>query len=263
MRNTLLGLSLIIGFAASPAWANSAFDGTWQGDMKTISLTAKPYELRLMGGIYHCGLCKPEFEVKADGAFHAVKGHDYFDEESVKVINAQSIMITDRKAGKVTSIGTFTVSPDDQFLHYEFTDLTSANGKKVTGSGKDSRVKKGPAGSHAISGLWQANPVDKMSPDALRFTVKVMGNHLHYAAATGENYDVVFGGPPVNIKGDLAKTQVTATKTADNSITLTLQRQGKVVAVNSLTMAADGKSLTSIYEDKIDDIVFKHTAHKQ
>lgn len=263
MPRLLIVVALVVLTAAAPALAASPFDGTWKSDIKSATYTAKPYELRLAGGIYHCGQCIPAFDIKADGNFHPVRGHAYFDEAAVKVIDDHRIEQTDRKAGKVTSISKMTVSPDGKSLSYDFTDLTSANGKPVTASVRDTRVSKGPAGSHAVSGTWRNNPADTMSADALTFTIRLDGNKFHFAGATGESYDAVIGGPAVPIKGDIGKTMVAVTRPSPNTIVATQAHDSKPFGVWTIVAAADGRSLDASYVDKRDGSVLKYRALKQ
>lgn len=263
MKRLFTAFALVALTVAAPALAATPFDGTWKGDIKSATYTAKPYELRLAGGTFHCGDCTPAFDIKADGNFHPVKGHAYYDEAAVKVIDDRRIEQTNRKVGKVTSISKLTVNPDDKTLAYEFADMTGANGKPVTASGRDTRVGRGPAGSHAVSGTWRNNPADTMSAEALTFSTKVDGNKFHFVGATDESYDAVIGGPAVPIKGDIGKTMVAVTRPSPNTIITTQARDGKPFGVWTIVAAADGRSIDARYVDKRDGSVLKYRALKQ
>jgi hypothetical protein len=69
----------------------------------------------------------------------------------VKVVDDHTIELTEKKDGKTMFTGTDTVSSDGNTLTTKFTDETED--KPVTGEVTSTRVSKGPAGSHAVSGI--------------------------------------------------------------------------------------------------------------
>jgi hypothetical protein len=48
-----------------------------------------------------------------------------------------------------------------------------------------------------------------------------------------------------------------------NTIEETAKRNGKVISVNRITLAPDGKTLSFVFEDKLRDVTYKSTATKQ
>ena len=77
--------------AATPALAADRFDGTWKGDVASATVTGKPDTLLLKNGMYTCSSCTPAYTIKADGAFHAVKGKSYWDETSVAIVDDHTV----------------------------------------------------------------------------------------------------------------------------------------------------------------------------
>jgi hypothetical protein len=254
-------------FVSSSGYAASLFDGTWKRDLATAEMTSiKPYEMLLVDDVFHCDTgCKPPYKLKADGEFHPVPliGDDAYDEESIKVIDAQSVLFTDRLAGKIVSVTKYAVSADDKSYRYESTDISRANGKQIVSSGIVTRLKSGPAGSHAISGTWHDNGPDTLSPESMTFTYKLDGKKVHYVRGTGESFDAVVGGPKVVMRGDELKTMKAVRMPSKTAMVVSGYRKGKLVDIFTLNVASDGESMNVVYESKENNFVYKYKARKQ
>ncbi len=248
----LLGTMLPIAAAlATPANAASPFDGTWKIDLGAAKLSDKPDVFLLKDGVYECQSCAPAFKVKADGAFHPVTGQPYYDAVAIKVADPHTVLETDRKGAKTAVTSTSTVSADGQTLSFAFKDMTAASGALVTGKGTETRVAKGPAGAHALSGSWKMTSLSNFSDNGLVLTFKEEANGLMMSAPTGQSYHAVWGGPAVPVKGDTAKTMAAVKKIDARSFQETDTRSGKVVLVITATVAADGKTMTADIDDKM------------
>lgn len=80
-----------------------------------------------------------------------------------------------KKNGKITNTWKATVSPDGNALRFENTYTCSVKSAPITIRKVYTRVAKGPAGSHAISGSWE--PVKASgSENDLQETWKVEGD---------------------------------------------------------------------------------------
>jgi hypothetical protein len=77
---------------------------------------------------------------------------------------------------------------DDKTLSFEFSDSSATNADPVTGQGEATRVAKGPAGSHAISGSWRTTKFENFSNNGLTFSFKVENNSLSMTNLTGQSY---------------------------------------------------------------------------
>lgn len=245
------------------AVAQSAFDGTWKFDLDTAKFPAKPDVFILQDGMYHCKTCVPPVDVKADGADHKVTGHPYYDMMSIKVLDARSIEEIDKKNGKTVSTSKVSVSPDGDTLTFEFTDSSASNGEPVTGRGQATRVAKGPAGSHAISGSWRTAKIDRVSDNGLLLTYKVAGDSLTMTTPTGQSYTAKFDGTEAPMQGDPGTTSVSLKRTGSNSFEEIDKRDGKVVAVVRISVSSDGKTMTIAVEDKVRGTTSQFTANKQ
>ena len=226
------------------AFAGSTLDGTWKSRLDSFKVTGKPDSYLLADGTYTCSSCDPTFKVKADGADHAVTGHDYYDSVKVKVVSPSAIEITYHRAGKVSAKVTRTVSADGKSFAGTFVNYDGT--KKVTGSFTEKRVSAGPAGAHAISGEWMADQLTAGN-DALRIVSYTMTNDGFKMDSNGQSYDAKFDGKEYPVRHDPGHTTVTLKKLSANEVEETDHRQGKVTDVIHIA-TADGKTMN--VEDK-------------
>src|SRR5713226_5681651 len=245
------------------AMAQSVFDGTWKVDMKTAQFPTKPDVYLLQDGMYHCKTCVPPIDIKADGQDQKVSGHPYYDLMSVKVVDDRTIEETDKKNGKTVGTSKSWVSPDGNTMMFEFSDSSATNADPVTGKGEETRVAKGPAGSHAISGSWRMSKMESMSDNGLAFTYKVAGDSLTMTNPTGQSYTAKLDGTEAPYKGDTGTTSVSVKKVDMNTMEETDKRDGKVITVSRITVSADGKSMTITWDDKLHGTNGKVVAQKQ
>jgi len=231
--------------------AQSAFDGTWKVNLDTAKFPEKPDEFLLKDGMYQCKTCVPPIEVKADGQDQKVTGQPYFDTLSVKVVDDRTIEETQKKNGKTVGTSKSWVSPDGNTMMFEFNDSSATNADPVTGKGQSTRVAKGPAGSHAISGSWRLAKIDDVSDNGLSFTFKVTGDTVEMTSPTGQSYTAKLDGTDAPYKGDPGTTSVSVMKKGPNTLEETDKRDEKVIAVSVMTVSADGKTMKIATEDKL------------
>ena len=258
----LLAVLAALGTPA-PAAAQSVFDGAWKIDMNKVDFPKKPDIFLLQGGMYTCKSCAPPYTIKADGTDQSVSGHPYFDSAAIKVVNDHEIQETDKKSGQVVATSTSTVTPDGSTLMVEFKDSSNTNGgPPVTGKGKATRAAKGPAGSHAISGSWQTTKLEGISDNAVIWTYKVTGDQITMTNPTGQSYTAKLNGGDAPMKGDPGVTSVSV-KMMGNTLEETDKRDGKVIGVFKVTVAADGKTAKASFDDKLQNRTTDFTATKQ
>jgi hypothetical protein len=263
MKKPLWFVLLLSVLTPGLAMAQSAFDGTWKVDLKTAQFPTKPDVYLLQDGMYHCKTCVPAIAIKADGQDQKVTGHPYYDMASIKVIDGRTIEEIDKKNGKVVATSKTWVSADGNTLMFEFTDSSATNADPVTGKGEETRVDKGPAGSHAISGSWRTSKMDTISDNGLTFTYKVAGDSLTMTNLTGQSYTAKLDGTEAPYKGDPGTTSVSVKKTGMNAMEETDKRDGKVISVARMTVSADGKAMTIAVDDKLHGTTMQFTAQKQ
>ena len=152
--------------APAAALAASAFDGTWKLRVGSIQVTGKPDVWVITEGTYSCSSCDPPVDkLPADGAFHKLSGHAYYDELQVRVVDARTVEISQRQNGKTVVTGTMQVSADGKSFTNKFTSFQGA--QPMTGTFSEKRVAAGPPGSHALSGSWLQDQMSEAN-DALR-----------------------------------------------------------------------------------------------
>jgi hypothetical protein len=148
-------------------------------------------------------------------------------------------------------------------MMFEFTDSSATNADPVTGKGEETRVAKGPAGSHAISGSWRTSKMDTVSDNGLLFTYKVEDGSLMMSTPTGQSYTAKLDGTEAPYKGDPGTTSVSVKKVDKNTMEETDKRDGKAISVARITLSADGKGLTIAVDDKLHGTTMQFTAQKQ
>ena len=226
------------------ALAKSPFDGTWKTRLDSYQFSGKPDVYEISNGMYDCKSCAPPYKIKADGTDQPVPDHAYLDQESVKILSASTVQITDKQAGKVTSTLTTTVSADGSKLTSKFTSYVGE--KPFSGSFTEKRVGPAAAGAHALSGSWMQDSMADMSDVARTVRLESTPNGLKMIW-NGQITDGKFDGKEYPTVGDPGKTMVSLKKVSDTRLEETDRRQGKVFDVIVWTIAADGKSIT--YED--------------
>ncbi|MDG2539423.1 hypothetical protein P5Y53_17230 [Dyella jiangningensis] len=256
------GLCLLLLCPVS-AMAEGPFDGTWKVDMSKVQMPKKPDVLVLKDGMYDCTTCVPPISVKADGQDHPVTGHPYYDAMAVQIVDAHTVKETDKKGGKVVATSTTTVAPDGKSARVEFSDSSNSSGAPVTGSAELKQVAAGPAGSHALSGSWITATMGEMSDNATQITFKEEGGMMSMSSPTGQSYQAKMDGTEAPYKGDPGISTVTVKKAGRNSMVETDKRDGKVIAVLTSTVSADGKTMHVLFDDKLRNRTMSFEAEKQ
>ena len=263
MKHLLLAAPVCLLLASSAFAQQSPFDGTWKIDMNKVTFPQKPDVFVLQNGMYSCKTCTPPYTIKADGTDQKVTGHPYFDTVAIKVVNDHEIQETDKKGGKTVATSETTVSPDGKTATFTFTDASNTNGgAPVKGKGTSTQVAKGPAGSHAASGSWRVDKLESLSDNAIVWTYKVKGDELTMTNPTGQTYTAKLNGPDAPMKGDPGVTSVSLKKMG-NTLEETDKRDGKVIGVLKLTVAADGKTAKASFTDTRQNRTTQFDAVKQ
>jgi hypothetical protein len=263
IRRTIVPVLIAGAAAATPALAQSAFDGTWKTDLSTLQMPQKPDVFAVKNGVYTCESCVPRVEVPADAADHAVTGHPYYDQIAVRVVDDRTIRVAQRLKGKLMFVGESKLGSDGKTLAFSFRDTSSPTGKVVTGHGSEHRVGPAPAGTHAVSGSWKADKMQDVSEAGLVVTFKTAGDTIHMATPTGQSYDARIGGPAVPIQGDNARTMAAVKRISATTLAETDTRDGKVVGVMTMTVRPGTNMMEVTWDDRVQGTVQTYKAHKQ
>jgi hypothetical protein len=258
MKTTILALL----FLPATALAASALDGTWKMRADSLKVSGKPDEFAIAGGMFTCPSpsCDPPLNVKADGTDQKVSGHDYYDAIAIKVVDASTVQETRKRAGKIVSTVTLSVSADGKTLHGKFVDYNGEKPASATFTQK--RVAAGPAGSHAVSGAWLQSSVSDAN-DALTTVTYHMGADGFSMDANGQTYKAKFDGKEYPVEGDPGKTVVTLQKVDANTVVETDHRAGKTTDEIRIAAAGDGKSITVTDRDLVHGQTSTMTLDKQ
>lgn len=240
-------LLAILFLVPTALWAQSAFDGTWVQDLGSTQFSQKPHTYVLDKGVYTCSTCVPKINVKADGEDHPVSGSKYFNTMAVRVVDSNTVEEIDKKDGKTMYKNAWTVSDDGKKLTDKWEDDTEQ--KPVTGEMIYSRISKGPAGSHAISGSWRAEKSENVSSNGTRFTFQSTGDGLKFSDNNGVTWEAKFDGKYNPEQGDPGNSMMSLKKVNDHSLDYTEQRDGKTVTTGHVTVSADGKKMTVVGTD--------------
>lgn len=255
---TCLALALLVpGYA----FAQSAFTGTWKLDVSSAEGTGRPEVVHLKDGMFECN-CVPPVKVKADGADHAVAGHPGFDTVAVKVLNDHSYQETFKKDGKVVSTSTATVAADGKTATVEFADHGPS---PMSGTLLVDRIGPRTPGANAADGIWAFDHYTRLSGGLLTGTYKVDGDKVSYSDLAGDSYTAKLDGKPVPYtSGDGASGMtVSVERVGNDGLRETYYRNGKVTSWDTMTVAADGKSMKSVNHNVKESRAMTSVAYKQ
>jgi len=229
----------VLAFAPALALAGSALDGTWKLRVSSMKASGRPDSRLVVDGTYSCASCVPALDkVPADGAFHTVSGHAYYDQIRVRVLGPQVLEVTTQRGGRPVSMTTYTVSPDGHTLTGQFTDSTGS--MPATGSFIEKRVGPAPAGAHPASGEWLLHGLTEMN-DAARLYTYAMTADGFSMKANGQSYTAKFDGQQYPVVGDPGGTRVVLRRIDDHTVHETDYRQGEVV--DEVRLSASGNTL--------------------
>lgn len=255
-------LCVVLWFLPVMLFAQSPFDGTWKTNLDQSKLSQKPYMFSVNNGMYDCESCNPKIKnLKADGQDQPVTGQTY-DMLAVQVVDANTLHVIGKKAGKPEFESTRTASQDGKTLTISSTNYPADGSPSFKSEAKFTRAGNGPAGSIAASGSWRIQNVSEDTA-GLTNTLKVSGDELSMSTPTGEGWQAKFGGEESPVKGTYANETVSVKKLGDRSIEATYRRDGKVDSIDKLTVSPDGKTMTIVSDSKRFGRVSTYVAEKQ
>jgi hypothetical protein len=234
---------LILLLLAPGALGQSPFDGTWVLDPP---IPQKPIVHSLVQGVFHSSDWA-DVEVTADGLDHKVIEGDYWDTLNVRVVDARTVQIMAKMAGKTMFTELASVSPDGTTLTQQIKDTTQA--ETVTTETLAHRIEKAPPDAHLISGSWHAYQVNRSNNGSL-ITYKCTSEGFSGATPLGEKFAAKFDGKFYPVEDDPGHTLVAAKLLNPSSVELTHKRKDKIVSAARLTVAPDGKTLHVVFENK-------------
>lgn len=227
------------------AFAESGFNGSWKMDPSSMRETGgKPMVISMKDGMYNDSTAPP-ISIKADGEDHAISGHPEADTVALKVVNDHSLQRTDKKDGKTVWAGTFTVAADGKTATGEGT-RTFDGSNSMTRTVVFDRVGNAPSGSNAASGSWRLSHMVSATGDAMTDSYQIDGDKVEYKNERGTSYTATLGGKTAPVMRDGKPDGTVAVKSmGKNVMRETFANDGKVRLTSTMTLSADGNTLTT------------------
>ena len=224
------------------AWAAGPFDGTWKVDLSKTKASPRADSLIYKDGRFQCPTCIPKIDVKADGTDQPQAGSPYFDTIAIRIIDDKTVEFTHKKAGKVVTQGSRTLSPDGKFMTMNATSFPEGSEKPVTLRSKLIRVAAAPSGAHACSGSWREE-LQEASDNLLVFTIEGDDHGISLSTPTGESFTANFDGKDYPYKGNAGITSVSLRRIDARTFEETDKRNGKAIAVSTYKISSDGSTM--------------------
>jgi hypothetical protein len=242
----MLRLLITLLFLGGVSTGQSSFDGSWvnkAGERLPEGLIS----YSLTDGTFSCSCAIGGIEIKPDGYDHKTPETAYWDTLNVQAVDAHTVLLIAKKAGRTMFTEIDSVSQDGNTLTQMVKDTTEA--ETVTIETQSRRVESGPAGSQPISGTWKAFKSARSLNGSL---IKYTCTKDSFSAETplGERYTAKFDGDFYPVEDDPGHTMVSAKLLDVRTVVLTSKRNGKIVSVSHLSVAPDGNSIHAVFENK-------------
>jgi hypothetical protein len=197
-----------------------------------------------------CSDCFGSPEIKANGRDQRVHETSYWDTVSARIVDAFTVEIVAKKAGKTMFTEVDTVSPDRSTLTQVLKDTTEAQPSKVRHSANE--LNKAPNGYHLLSGSWlfSKKSKSKVAPNVPAISHRCTADGFSAWTPLGERYDAKFDGKFYPVQDDPGHTMTSVKLLSPTEVETTSKREGKIVGVLHLSVMPDGKSIDGIFENK-------------
>ena len=157
-----------------------------------------------------------------------------------KQIDASTFATVNRINGKVISIDTARISPDGKTLTFD-SKVTRASGPSASERMTFQRIGNGTG----LAGRWQAKALTSNAPARMTITAQANGLKLRFDDEDGE-CDARFDGKDVPATGSMWSAGWTCAieRSGAGAFSFSMKRDGKPMYKSSLSVSADGKTLT-------------------
>ncbi|MGA8490225.1 MAG: hypothetical protein WB711_07370 [Terriglobales bacterium] len=243
--------------------AQSPFDGTWVAKLEKAQLPEKAEVYLLQNGIYECSSCVPRIRVNADGKDYPIAGSPYFSTISIRIIDNNSIELTEKQGSKVVYSETDSVSPDGETLLQKMTDSAAPSGQPIAGEETYNRIGIRPSDANAISGSWQAHKVKITSENGSTVSYRSVPDGLQASSPGGEGYEAKFDGKECLIRGDPVHGTVSLKQIDAHTIVETDSEEGVVHYRLVMAVSPDGKSMKVTETDRERGTTMTYTMEKK
>jgi hypothetical protein len=242
-------------------FAQYPFDGTWKTNLDQSKASPEPIVFSVRDGVYDCDSCAPKVHVKADGSDQPVTGLSHIT-AAVNEIDSHTIKIVVKKDGETVSEQLRTASEDGRTLHVKVTEYPPRGGKPIIEETTSERVGEPMPGANTTSGNWRTRSLSG-SENGLMVTYKESDSELSMSTPTGVSWTAKFDGKYYPVSGSYKVHSVSLRKINDRTIELTFEANGLEVLVNTMTITADGRSMTTVSENRRTGRISTWVATKQ
>lgn len=245
-------LLLLLLLSPVASLAQSPFDGGWVFDEDSVQQSEKPKPVTYLvaKGMLRCSDCFASPEINADGRDQKVHETSYWDTVSARIVDAFTVEIIAKKAGKTMYKEVDTVSTGGDMLTQVVKDTTEA--QPVESETLSKRVEQAPSGSHILSGSWlfYKKSKSKADPNVPAISYKCTADGFSAWTPLGERYDAKFDGKYYPVEDDPGHTMTSVKLLSPTEVEITSKRNEKVVGVLHLSVMPDGKSIHGVFENK-------------
>jgi hypothetical protein len=238
--------TVVVVLLGAASFAQSPFDGTWLNKAGE-QFRQTPASYALTDERFSCSCAIGDLEVRPDGSDHKTPETAYWETINVQVVDAYTVEIIAKKSGRPMFTEIDSVSPDGSTLIQVVKDTTE--GETVTIETTSKRVENRPSGPHAISGSWRAFKGSRSRNGSL-IKYKCTKDAFSAESPLGEKYTAKFDGNFYAVEDDPGHTMVSAELIDARTVELTSKRNGKIVSVSRLSVASDGNTIHTVFENK-------------
>ena len=241
----MLRLSFVLLLLGGVSAGQSPFDGSWVNKAGE-RFPEGPLSYSLSGETFRCSCAIGDIEIKADGDDHKTGETAYWDTLNVQAVDAHTVVLIAKKVGRTMFTEIDSVSQDGNTLTQMVKDTTEA--ETVTIETQSHRIEAEPGDSHTISGKWKAFKASRsLNGSLIKYTCTK--DSFRAESPLGERYTAKFDGNFYPVEDDPGHTMVSAKLLDPRTVELTSKRNGKIVSISRLSVAPDGNSIHTIFEN--------------
>jgi hypothetical protein len=254
-------LVIIILLFPAGVLAQNPFNGSWELNLDKAKPSTQPIVFSTANGMYDCTSCVPQVHVRADGNDQPVAGLPHYT-MAVKEIDSRTIEIISKRDGEVVSKQLRAASLNGETLHVRVTLYFAQSRKSTVEENTSARVGKPVPGANLSSGSWVTQKVN-LSGGSLVSTYRETNSELSMSTPTGVSWTAKFDGNDYPVKGIPVQQSVALRKINDRTIEVTVKEKGTIIWIETLTLPADGRTMTIVHEGKLSGRTSTWVATKQ
>jgi hypothetical protein len=160
-----------------------------------------------------------------------------------KASNANAWEITEKTNGKVSATSAVKLSSDGKTM-----TMDTKRAKAEGGTSDDSMTLQRVSGGPGLAGKWKTKNLKSSSPETVSLTPKGVDGLTLSFGNEGGTCDAKFDGKSYPATGALwpAGWTCTVAKNSDRALDLVWKKDGKDMYKSTMTVSADGKTLTEM-----------------